>query len=55
MEGFHPFTIEVMEAELSDKWKWPKVDSYDETSDSNVHVKAYMTQAYLVELIENNM
>jgi len=45
MEGFQPFTARVMEAQLPDKLKWPKVDSYDRTSDSDAYVKAYMTQA----------
>ena len=31
MEGFHPFTAEVMQAQLPEKWKWPKVDPYDGT------------------------
>jgi len=47
MEGFHPFITEVMEAQLPNKWKWPKVDSYDGTSDSDVNIKAYMTQVNL--------
>jgi len=47
MEGFHPFTTEVMRAQLHEKWKWPKVDPYDGTSDPDAHVKAYMTQANL--------
>jgi len=36
-----------MEAQLPDKWKWPKVDSYDGTLDPDAHVKAYMTQVNL--------
>jgi len=36
-----------MEVQFPDKWKWPKVDSYDVTSNSNAHVKTYMTQANL--------
>ena len=47
MKGFHPFTVEVIKAQLPEKWKWPKVDSYDGTSDSDAQVKAYMTQANL--------
>jgi len=47
MEGFHPFTIDVMEVQLPDKWKWPKVDSNNGTSDPDAHIKAYMTQANL--------
>jgi len=46
MEGFHPFTTEVMEAQVLNKWKWSK-DSYDRTSDPNADIKAYMTQAHL--------
>jgi len=46
MEGFHPFMTEVMRAQLPEKWKWPKVDPYDRTSNPDAHVnKAYMTQA----------
>jgi len=47
MEDFHPFTTEVMEVQLPNKWKWPKVDSYVETSNPDTHVKAYMTQTNL--------
>jgi len=47
MEGFHPSTIKVMKAQLPKKWKWPKVDSYDGTSDPDAHVKAYMIRVNL--------
>jgi len=42
MEGFHPFTFEVMQSQFPNKWNWPKVDSDEGTLDPNVHVKAYM-------------
>jgi len=43
MEDFHPFNAKVMQAQLPEKWKWPKLDSYDGTLDPDAHVKAYMT------------
>jgi len=43
MKGFHSFIVEVTKAQLPNKWKWTEMDSYDGTSDSDVHVKAYMT------------
>jgi len=48
MEGFHPFTAAIMQAQLPERWKWQKINSYDGTSDPNAHIKAYMTQANLL-------
>jgi len=45
--GFHPFTTEVMSVRLPSKWQWPHMDVYDGSSDPDVHVKSYMTQANL--------
>jgi len=42
-EGFHPFTSEVMRAQLPQKWKWSSLEIYDGTSDPEAHIKAYMT------------
>lgn len=36
-----------MQAQLPDKGKWPKLDSYDWTLDPDMHIKAYMIQASL--------
>jgi len=47
LEGFHPFTSEVMGAELPRKWKWPSLGKYNGTFDPEAHIKAYMTQANL--------
>jgi len=47
LEGFHPFTSEVMRAELPKKWKLPSLGKYNGTSDPEAHIKAYMTQANL--------
>jgi len=37
----------MMRARLPSKWQWPHMDTNDRTSDPNVHVKSYMTQANL--------
>jgi len=47
ISGFHPFTSEVMQVRQSSKWKWPNVETYDETSDLEVHIKSYLTYANL--------
>jgi len=47
MKDFPPLIIEVIQAQLLDKWKWPKENLYDETLDLDAHVKAYMTQVNL--------
>jgi len=45
ISGFHPFTPKVMRARLPSKWQWPHMDTYHRTSDLEVHIKSYMTQA----------
>jgi len=47
LEGFHPFTFEVMRAQLPRKWKGPRLKKYNGTSDTEAHIKAYVTQANL--------
>jgi len=45
--GFCPFTPSAMRAKLPSKWQWPHMDTYDGTSDPEVHIKSYMTQGNL--------
>jgi len=45
--GFHLFKPEVMRARLPFKWQWSKMETYDESSNSEVHIKFYMTQTNL--------
>ena len=47
LRGFHPFTKEVMKAQLPQRWSWPNLEKYSGTSHPEAHVKTYMMQAQL--------
>jgi len=40
----YPFTDEIMTTRLPKGWKSPTLDRYDETSDPNEHINAYVAQ-----------
>jgi len=42
-----PFMESIIEVPLSSTWKNPTLDKYDETTDPNEHVDAYVTQVSL--------
>lgn len=43
LSGFQPLTTEVMQVHLPSKWKWLNIETYNKTSDPEVHIKSYMT------------
>ena len=44
---FHHFTLEVMQVQLLETWRWPNFEKYDGSLDPVAHVKAYFSQAKL--------
>ena len=50
LRSFHPFTDEVMRAQLPQRWSWPNLEKYSGTSDPEAHVKAHMTQTQLLSM-----
>lgn len=44
MASFHPFMVEVIKAQLPNKWKRSCAEKYNDSLDLKAHVKAYVTQ-----------
>jgi len=43
LDGFHPFTLDDIQAQLLDKWKWPNIKAYNDYTDLETQVKASLT------------